>query len=244
MNAKELTIKLRTEIDNGKYSFGQTIPTEKELSIEYEINRASVKTAVDALVHEGYLRKLRGSGTYVVKNTQEKLQIKFKGFSELLEMRQLRPSSTIIASEIREAGYLVGKKLELNSTDLVFHILRLRSGNNEPISLESTYIPHSLIKDIEKYNFQIYSLYSILAANGFQIDQIFQTVSSAKLRGTKARLLQVEDGITGIHLSIRAKTIDNIPVELTDVLVVSEYADIYTKNFQKGAETKIYAQID
>lgn len=244
MNTKELAFKVREDIDNNIYSFGETIPSERELATRYEINRASVKTAIDTLVYEGYLYKIRGSGTYVIKNDNKNLQIKFKGLSDLLEQEGIHPSSRIIASEVKQAGYHVGKLLQIKESEMVFHLLRLRSGDNIPISLENTYIPYSLVKNIENYNFQLFSLYSILAAHNYQIDQIFQTISNTKVRNNEASLLDVDEGTSGISLCISAKTTTGLIVEYTTVTVLTEYASIYTKNFQKGLNTKIYAQID
>lgn len=87
-------------------------------------------------------------------------------------------------------------------------------------------------------------LYSILAAHNYQIDQIFQTISNTKVRNNEASLLDVDEGTSGISLCISAKTTTGLIVEYTTVTVLTEYASIYTKNFQKGLNTKIYAQID
>lgn len=78
MNTKELAFKVREDIDNNIYSFGETIPSERELATRYEINRASVKTAIDTLVYEGYLYKIRGSGTYVIKTTIKTFKLNSK----------------------------------------------------------------------------------------------------------------------------------------------------------------------
>lgn len=84
------------------------------------------------------------------------MQIKFHGLSELLEREGIQPSSLILASEIKPAGHIVGKALQLEPTEEVFHLVRLRSGDGEPISIEDTYIPLNLIPDLQAFDFQIF----------------------------------------------------------------------------------------
>ena len=51
----------------GTYKEGMTIPSEAVLQEEYHLSRHTVRQAIALLVNEGYLRKERGSGTYVSK---------------------------------------------------------------------------------------------------------------------------------------------------------------------------------
>lgn len=244
MNSEELTKVLINKIDNGSYKYAQSIPSERQLAETYKIKRASVKKAIQNLVQMEYLLSVHGKGTFVKKNIHENLQIKFYGFSELVEREGLKPSTMILASAVKKAGYIVSRALKIQHTDLVFHIVRLRSGDDEPISIEDTYIPLSLIPDLQLFDFQIFSFYSVLAANNYQIDNIYQTVSSSKVRKNEARLLKTAINQPVITMKIQAVTNKEQVVEYTEVAVLPEFAAIYTKNVSCGKETKIYAQID
>lgn len=56
---------LRDKIISIEYSTGEAIPTELQLQEIYHSSRYTVRQAVSVLVNEGYLRKEKGSGTYV-----------------------------------------------------------------------------------------------------------------------------------------------------------------------------------
>lgn len=64
---EQLAEELREKIHLGMYKEGMTIPSEITLQEEYNLSRHTVRQAIAVLVNEGYLRKERGSGTYVSK---------------------------------------------------------------------------------------------------------------------------------------------------------------------------------
>ncbi len=57
---------LRDDIISGRLAGGQPVCTEAELSQKYAISRNSVRRALDNLVEAGLLRKVKGSGTFVI----------------------------------------------------------------------------------------------------------------------------------------------------------------------------------
>jgi GntR family transcriptional repressor for pyruvate dehydrogenase complex len=56
---------LRREIDSGKFSIGQRLPSEQQLMKELGVGRTSIREAVRVLAHTGLLEVRQGSGTYV-----------------------------------------------------------------------------------------------------------------------------------------------------------------------------------
>ncbi|MCD5028666.1 GntR family transcriptional regulator [Enterococcus asini] len=62
---EQLADKLREMILAGDYLENELIPSENTLQETYQLSRHTVRQAIGILVNEGYLRKERGSGTYV-----------------------------------------------------------------------------------------------------------------------------------------------------------------------------------
>ena len=58
---------LRNDILSGRLQSGEAIRTELQLANNYNISRNSVRKAIDALVAEGLLKRVQGSGTYVAQ---------------------------------------------------------------------------------------------------------------------------------------------------------------------------------
>lgn len=60
--AKQKMLEL---LQSGQYAFGERLPPESELTQVLGCCRSTVREAIGLLVNEGYLTRVRGSGTYV-----------------------------------------------------------------------------------------------------------------------------------------------------------------------------------
>lgn len=56
---------LAGEIERGKYSLGERLPSEKQLADQFGVSIITVRQAVEALAREGFVEKIQGSGTYI-----------------------------------------------------------------------------------------------------------------------------------------------------------------------------------
>jgi GntR family transcriptional regulator of arabinose operon len=61
----QIAASLRTEIQQGVYQSTMRLPTEKELSQTYQVNRQTVRRALSLLTNEGLIERCQGSGSYV-----------------------------------------------------------------------------------------------------------------------------------------------------------------------------------
>ena len=61
---KELVLD---EIKKGNYKEGDMIPTENEISEEFQISRTTVRQAITELVQEGWLYRVKSKGTFVTR---------------------------------------------------------------------------------------------------------------------------------------------------------------------------------
>lgn len=57
--------ELKQQIETGQYKYGETIPSENELTKLYNVSRHTIREAISLLVKDRYVRKEKGSGTYV-----------------------------------------------------------------------------------------------------------------------------------------------------------------------------------
>ena len=69
--------EIRKKILSEEFPRGSVIPTEIQLQEIYSVSRHTVRQAIAVLVNEGYLRREKGSGTYVEEKYKE--NIKGKG---------------------------------------------------------------------------------------------------------------------------------------------------------------------
>ena len=62
---KDLLDQLKIDIQNGVYARGQKLPSENELADSTGYSRQTVRHAIGILENEGFLSRVRGSGTFV-----------------------------------------------------------------------------------------------------------------------------------------------------------------------------------
>lgn len=62
---QQIADEIRAKILDNEYRVGSVIPPELKLQDSYQVSRHTIRQAIALLVNEGFLRKEKGSGTYV-----------------------------------------------------------------------------------------------------------------------------------------------------------------------------------
>ncbi|MBC8585151.1 GntR family transcriptional regulator [Youxingia wuxianensis] len=186
--------KIRAMIQNGDLKYGQSIPSERELSETYSIDRKTIRKGLALLVEEELLVRIPGKGTYVSKPKIAYSMEEMGGYTQLFQEIGMRPSSRVIFTGQVSCGYRLSKVFGIPKDAALYKIVRIRMGDDEPIALETTYLPYHLVEDIEKIDFGIYSLYEIYAENGISPSRIRETVEAVELGAIEAKHLNLPVG--------------------------------------------------
>jgi len=159
----QLKALILEEIRSGWYETDSLIPTEKELSDQFDISRTTVRQAVTELVQEGWLYRVKSKGTFIAprKMTQDFLQ-KLETFADQMERLGIEPSTKVLAFEVRQADAEVAGNLGLQEGDRVFYLQRLRLGDGEPVAFMETWLPYEKCSFLEEADLEKNSLYDTL----------------------------------------------------------------------------------
>ena len=179
---------LYRDIKTGKYKPGELLPTESELIDKYRISRVTVRKAMDMLTNEGLIIKRRGYGTYVQNPKLEQTLNQVLHFSNEMEKRGYRSSTTMLANEAVLANKTIAEALRINEGDKLIHVNRLRCANDVPHCLESAYLIHHacpavLGQDFSKDSLRLFlnERCGIVWKHAHQ--KIFAIVANAQLAG-------------------------------------------------------------
>jgi GntR family transcriptional regulator of arabinose operon len=63
--------KIIAMINEGQYKVGDKLPSEQELGIAHQVSNITSKKALDELENEGFIRRVKGSGSFVSDTRQE-----------------------------------------------------------------------------------------------------------------------------------------------------------------------------
>lgn len=218
---RQIAELLREKIEKGEYRFGQFIPSERELSAKYGVNRLTLRKAIALLVNEGLLIPKPGKGTYVNRPKIDSAFDTIQSTTPFLLDMGLTPSNRLIYSGRRKAGWKYSQIFHVSPDDDIFQLFRVRLGDGEPYILEYTYLPYDLIPEIEQYDFSIYSLYDIYGKHGIQLAHDTQTLEIVRICPPQSSLLNLPE---------------NDPVFMTTETIIDTQGKVveYTKSYSSG----------
>ena len=184
---------IRSRIAEGIYQPGGSIPSENELAAEFEINRLTVRSAVDILVKEGLLKRVQGKGVYVTGGKIEQDVGELKGFTSTLQESRRKSGKKILARKVRPAGVKYASIFGIDPGDPVYYIRRLCSADGEPVSLEEIYIPQAAAPRLDGVDLSVFSLREAFQLLNVELKSGFQTLDITRIGTQEARILDTED---------------------------------------------------
>jgi GntR family transcriptional regulator len=155
---------------------GAAIPSERQLSVDLEVSRLTVRAALDELVREGYLVRRQGAGTFVAAPKVAK-GMDVSSFSEDMRSRGLTPASRTLELNVVPAGARLGRLLHVSPSEPVVSARRLRLADGEPMAIELLNARAALVPGLTAADLEQNSFYELLVERyGIEIAGGTQTV--------------------------------------------------------------------
>ncbi|MCP1110383.1 GntR family transcriptional regulator [Ohessyouella blattaphilus] len=181
---------IRSKIEDGEYQRGIAIPSEHELMQMYEVNRSTVRIAVDELVNEGLLIRVQGKGVYVVSQIERDLE-DLGGFTQTMHKQNVQSKKKILLKKRRLAGLKYARIFNIKADDYIYHVKRLDYGDGDPIAIQDVYIPEYLVPNLEEIDIGVFGMYEIYGFYHIVPIRAWQTLDLIQLSKADARLLDV-----------------------------------------------------
>ncbi|MBO1264158.1 GntR family transcriptional regulator [Proteiniclasticum sp. SCR006] len=166
-NKKFLHEKVYDEIKDrllsGYYSTNSLLPREVDLMEEFEVSRHTIRKAMDRLKSNGFIRKIKGTGTFVnhIKPDYDYTLSNMTSFSEIIRKQGGNPNSIILSAKLISPSEEVCNRLSIDPEDPVYYIERLRRNDDEVLCYEITYVVASYCPDLDDYISPKASLYNL-----------------------------------------------------------------------------------
>lgn len=202
---------MRDAINGGILRHGDAIPPERDLALEYDISRITVRKAIGGLVEEGLLTRRRGAGTFVAWRVEKSFS-KLSSFSEDMAARGRVASNTWLSRSSGAVNPDESMALGLSPGTTVLRFNRVRFADGEPLALEFSTIPSYCLPSLEVVG---ESLYAALEKHGNRPARALQRLRAVPFGGDHARMLGVESGHAGLLIERRAFLRDGRAAEFT-----------------------------
>ena len=195
LQLKEMIIQ---RILDKEYLPGEKLPSERDMAETYQINRMTVKNAINSLVEDGYLYKIKNKGTFVVKKDEDK-KIFFGekpassnfGLSSIFKEAGLSIENEVIDKGIITQKHFLADKLNINVNEEIYYVYRLRNVKGSSVALEHTYVPLKLFPDIDSYNFSQVSLYDYMESREHLPVETRDTMVVQKVKHPIERIMKI-----------------------------------------------------
>ncbi len=220
---EQVILLLQERIESGEYAALKKIPSESELATELNVSRASVRTALSALVSAGMIVRRHGDGTYVTSKRPGLTSTAFSvwEFRHLIINEEKNCSIKGLEATLRKATDYEISELELDESESVVAIKRLFYADDDPIIYSLNVIPASHLNP------------------NFHLNELDLTISLDKFVKNYCDFV-----ITGVNVKLRAVVCEdelietfqinnNEPIlELMEIfLSKNDYPVIFTHNY-------------
>lgn len=206
---------LKELIENEELKPGDMIPPEREICSIQQVSRMTVNKAIMSLVNEGILYREQGKGTFVAEPKRKQILTKLKGFTEEMLDRGLKTETKIISFTINEVTKQIKSILEMpDSENKVIEITRLRIFNEEPMGIETVWLPYNLFPDMTLAMVQGQSLYRIFKEQyNYYPKRAKQTIEPIILNDYECELLNQKKGSVAMLFWRNTYTADGMQME-------------------------------
>ena len=214
---QQLADSLRDKIYEGKYAFGDKLPSERSLAEKFGISHLTVRKALAILEEEGMLLRVQGKGTFVRAQKYSIDMQHIDGFSSMFGQQGITITNKVLYSGVREAGFKYSRIFGIPREESVFELIRLRQNGEDPVALEYNILPTKRVPHVEEYDYSLYSLWDVYRQAGIQLVEENQKLEIVKVYNPQADLLNVEEGADVLMLSSTALDLSGKVIECTKI---------------------------
>jgi GntR family transcriptional regulator len=173
---------------------GARLPSERDLAARYGVARMTVRQVINRMVTDGLVYREHGRGTFVAEPRLVQTDL-LRSFSEDMEARGMKPGSFVLEAGTQPATPLAAAQLDLQPGDPVVALVRIRTADDVPMSVERAYLPSELFPGLDRENLHNSSLYALIEERwGVRPKEALQRLRATVASEEEAKLLDIAEG--------------------------------------------------
>lgn len=227
---------IRARIAEGTYPLGARIPGEQELAEQLRISRPTVRQALDILVREGRLVRVKGSGTFVTEPKLVHESTTFvTGYREESRKKHRSLLTQVVALCQEKAGEETAAALGIHPGAPVTRLTRIRRleglYGGAPVVYTTVLVPVSLLPDMAELDFTDASFYELLDSRALSVVHASRTLEVTMPPAEVAAGLEISPFEPVVFIASVGKLQDGRAIE-------------YAKSYYPASRSRFQIEID
>ena len=183
----------RLNIQTEKWREGERIPTEQELCDIYHVSRITIRKAIDELMKENLLVRIRSKGTFVKDTFQEEEHYTIiKGFTQELQEKGKHAKTVDVEVKVAHANKRVAKYLNIEIGSEVLILKRVRGDEDSVFAFFITYIAYNRDYSLDTKDYSS-SFYSYLRTKNIIVNQEREYVEAVSPNREVQKKLKIKE---------------------------------------------------
>ena len=207
-------------IADGIYKPHDRLPSENELCRHFNVSRNTAQRALKTVVDKGAAYRVQGRGTFVAdKQITYSITAKLSFSAEIIGLaKEIR--SILNFSRIQKASLYVSRLLEIEESEQVTTIQRIRLVDETPAALMTSYIPRKLVPGLQDRLVPEGSLFKTIKAEyGLEVGSGTETMQVVNADEYEAQQLGISEGDAVFLIERISKCTDGTVIELAKTIL-------------------------
>ena len=211
-------------IDSGRYQIGDKLLPELELCENLKVSRTALRAVLDELRREGYIQRIQGSGTVIIKKSKKYvLNLSYLGSAaELISGYNVLNTEYFKITEIT-AGKDLAIQLEVEPDERLLKVERVRSLDGIP----AIYTHNVLVKNRIDYNENLYAeiATSLSKTMGWRVETCDASIKLCTAEGILSDRLRCLPETPLLLIEETARRQDGLPLDYSHDYYVADLFD-------------------
>jgi GntR family transcriptional regulator len=226
--------ELASLIASGAVAPSDRLPGERELCRRFNTSRDTVRRALAELRDQGMIEADPQRGWFVTSAVMDEPNT-LMSFSEMARSRGLVPTAVVLSQTVRAADLDESDALAIAPGVTLFELVRVRSLDGLPISLEKSRIPLQIAPELAHIDFSSTGLYDTLRAAGAIPTRADYALQAIPADVPSAHALDLEEGDPLLRATATTYDDSNRAIELSEAAFRGDRYRFHTTLYRTGA---------
>lgn len=166
---EQISTWLRDKITSNEFGPNDKLPSENEISKEFDVSRVTVRHALQTLEAEGVIYRRQGLGSFVQPNLVSQRLTQLTDFMEDMASAGIKARSEVLYFGPGESDEEVAHQLGVSHGTPLIRIDRLRLGDGFPVAFDTTWLPLLYGQFLDRHDLTTETISGILESH-YDID--------------------------------------------------------------------------